>query len=121
MAAGSVLVPAAVLPEQFHDARLKADPARGEVALMRAVLDDAIACFQKCGGPAMLRHAREAELWFFVNDYAWPFSFVNICAVLGLDAGYLRLGLQRWRQSRGGATRKRRRSAPARSFRLVAQ
>ena len=27
---------------------------------------------------------RETEQWFFRDDYQWPFSFVNICSVLGL-------------------------------------
>jgi len=42
------------------------------------------------------RLAREAEAWFFADDDHWPFAFVNICAVLGLDPAYIRLGLARW-------------------------
>lgn len=65
---------------------------------MRAVLEDAVHCFQKTQGSEALRLAKDAEQWFFSDEQRWPFSFVNICAVLGLDAEYLRLGLQRWRQ-----------------------
>lgn len=99
-AATQMLPPAAILPEQFYSSPAHTD-ARGEVALMRAVLEDAIACFQKQfvrSGRRAQRLAREAEEWFFADDYHWPFSFVNICAVLGLEPEYIRLGLKRWRQ-----------------------
>jgi hypothetical protein len=67
---------------------------------MHAVLEDAFNCFQKLfsatTGKRSQRLAREAERWFFDDDTRWPFSFVNICAVLGLDPEYIRLGLKRW-------------------------
>lgn len=92
---------APVLPEQFHNAPDVTYKRRGEVALMYAVLDDAITCFQN-GSLATSRRAqrlaREAEAWFFAEDPAWLFSFVSICAVLGLDPDYIRVGLRRWRQ-----------------------
>jgi hypothetical protein len=68
---------------------------------MRAVLVDAVECFQQQAGaplPEARRLAREAEQWLFTNDARWPFSFVNICMVLGLDVEYLRRGLRRWGQ-----------------------
>lgn len=92
---------AAVLPEQFFSPAEKPQKVRGEVALMAAVLEDAIACFQN-GALAPGRRARrlgkEAEDWLFSDDLRWPFSFVNICAVLGLEPGCIRLGLKRWPQ-----------------------
>lgn len=33
-----------------------------------------------------------------MDDFHWPFSFVNICAVLGLDPAYIRFKLKRWRE-----------------------
>jgi hypothetical protein len=99
-AAHQTLPPAAVLPEQFSSPA-KPSRARGEVALMHAVLEDAVHCFQNLSGAPGKRSqrlAKEAESWFFSDDTRWPFSFVNICAVLGLDPEYIRLGLQRWRQ-----------------------
>jgi hypothetical protein len=75
---------------------------RPEMALMRAVLEDALECFQKqflAPGPHTQRLAREAEEWFFTNDNHWLFSFVHICDALGLDANYIRRGLKQWRQS----------------------
>ncbi|MGH7965892.1 MAG: hypothetical protein ACRERD_29420, partial [Candidatus Binatia bacterium] len=80
----------------------KAYTERPEVALMRAVLADALDCFQKQFRPGGEREAqrlaREAEEWFFADDYNSLFSFVHISAVLGLDPEYIRRGLKRWRQ-----------------------
>lgn len=108
-AASQILPPAAVLPEQFTTPA-KLARASGEVALMRAVLEDAFHCLQQSRTvPAKLRAQRlahEAESWFFSDDTCWPFSFVNICAVLGLDPEYIRLGLKRWRQHGAGVPRK---------------
>ena len=68
---------------------------------MHAVLAEAVSCFQKgavAEGRQAQRLAREAEEWLFADDPTWSFSFVNICAVLGLDPAYIRLGLTRWQQ-----------------------
>jgi len=85
---------------------------------MRAVLEDAVNCFQKQSaksGRHAQRLAREAEEWLFSDDPHWPFSFVNICAVLGLDPGYVRLGLKRWRQQPSAEPQpKGRQTGPAR-------
>jgi hypothetical protein len=66
---------------------------------MRAVLEDAVSCFQRASDINTDRVAKDAERWLFDDDVRWPFSFLNICAVLGINAEYLRLGLKRWRQS----------------------
>lgn len=100
-AANQLLPTAAVLPEQFYTRPTRCVAQHGEVALMRAVLEDAIHCFQKQfvrKGPRVLRQAREAEEWLAAADSRWPFSFVNICAVLGLEPEYVRLGLKQWRE-----------------------
>lgn len=111
-AATQLLPPAAVLPEQFHHSGSGLNSGRGEVALMRAVLEDAINCFQQTPGSSTERMVKDAERWLFSDDLHWPFSFVNICAVLGLNAEYVRLGLKRWRQHPpGGPVRKQRREA----------
>jgi len=76
---------------------------RPEAELMRAVLEDALLCFQKGlahPGRRVQRVAREAEEWLFSDDDSWPFSFVSICAVLGLEPAYLRQGLRSWRHGR---------------------
>jgi len=98
-AAGTQLLAAAVLPVQFFSTSDRPYTERGAVALMRAVLEDALRCVAKQfshRGQRPRRLAREAEAWFFADDNHWPFAFVNLCAVLGLDPGYVRRGLTRW-------------------------
>lgn len=71
-----------------------------EEKLMFAVLTDAIECFQKYYGANAPRRRRlftEAEAWISKRDYAWPYSFENICETLNIDPNYLRVGLTRWR------------------------
>lgn len=110
-ALNEMMFPDMVLPEQFYAPSDSASKMRGEVALMYAVLDDALGCFQKSmatAGRRAQRLAQEAEEWFFSDDVCWPFSFVNICAVLGLDPAYIRLGLRQWRQRATKPPKKRR-------------
>lgn len=81
-----------------------------EMALMLAVLEDAISCFQRhvlaSGGKAK-RQFREAEKWIMEKDNEWLFSFENICEALGLSPRFVRKGLLRWKVKRlakkGGA------------------
>ena len=116
--ASQILSSTVILPVQFFSSSGGIDTTRGEVALMRAVLEDAIGCFQKqmvSNGRRTQRLAKEAEEWFFADEHHWPFSFVNICAVLGLDPEYIRTGLKRWRQRPPtGPQKKRRRGGTAR-------
>ena len=103
LAERETIAPAAVLPEQFHSSPRQHYHLCGEAALMRAVLEDAIECFQKQFGTPRFRDyriAREAEQWFFTDDYQWPFSFVNICSVLGIDPEYIRRGLNKQKAKR---------------------
>lgn len=108
----AIFVPEALLPEQFfarprHDSLLSP-----EKALMLAVLEDGIRCFQ-----GHLRHARnnprvlarEAEAWIRTVGDPWPCSFDNVCEALGIDPSALRAALLRWKAARaaerdGGAT-----------------
>jgi hypothetical protein len=59
-----------------------------ELALMLAVLEDAIACFHGSlkaprENPEVLH--RQAHHWLRVTDWDSPFSFNNVCEALGLD------------------------------------
>jgi hypothetical protein len=103
------LEPEAVLPAQyFANAAIDAS-LQPEKRLMLAVLEDAVGTFQKYA-TARERMAQrlfdEVEDWFSSDDLDWPYSFVNISHALGLDVGYLRAGLTRWREQkiRSGAT-----------------
>ena len=73
----------------------------GEYALVRATLEDAIATYQKYifgTGRRAMRLFNEVEEWFFTDDWLWPFSFLNICAILELDPDSVRRGLKTWRE-----------------------
>jgi hypothetical protein len=81
-----------------------------ETKLMLAVLEDAIACFQKYAftrdrkGKVLFQ---EAEYWVQDTNSDWPFSFANVCETLGFDPDHLRQGLGYTHRENG----KRRRSA----------
>lgn len=118
---GAAVLPSVViLPEQFYASPVKGQVQDGEVALRRAILEDAIRCFQRRfvrKGRRVRRLAQEAEEWFAADDTDWPFSFVNICAVLGLEPDYIRRGLKRWCERYGDAAD---RVTSVRSFRFAA-
>ena len=94
------LAPAAVLPAQVTSA-FRCDASRQpEKRLMLAVLEEAVAAYQKflCATtPFARREFGDAERWIEIDDDRWPFSFANICQALGLDATAIRSGLRAWR------------------------
>ena len=74
-----------------------------EKKLMLAVLEDAIACFQKYvfareGKGKIL--FQEAEDWVQDTNSDWLFSFANVCETLGFNPDYLRQGLTQWKAER---------------------
>jgi hypothetical protein len=97
-----LLSPAPVLPEQFYVcATGSSHPTSGVRALLWAMLEDAIVCMQQQALTPSRRHqrlAREAEQWIFADNTTWVFSFLNVCAALGLEPEYLRTKLTQWRQ-----------------------
>jgi hypothetical protein len=87
---------ASALAEEFFDSRVKLAAVCPETALMYAVLEDAFLCFQKQFEPEpwFAQRAREAEDWFFNDDSHWLFSFVSVCAALGMEPKYIRTKLK---------------------------
>jgi hypothetical protein len=87
-----------VLPAEFFDSRVKLTAVCPETALMYAVLENAFLCFHKQfeSGQRFMQGARQAEEWFFSDDFHWLFSFVSICDALGLEPRYIRLKLKHW-------------------------
>lgn len=95
-----LLEPELMMPTQFFDRFRGSALLEGERRLMLAVLEDAVACFQKNAGatrPRARRLFQEAEDWFLDPDDSWPFSFEAVCVVLGYDAGYVRSRLLAWK------------------------
>jgi len=89
-----------MVPSQFFD-RIKTEgSSQPEKRLMLAVMEDAIATFQKSVYGATRRQRRllkETEDWIGSADTGWPFSFENICAALDIESTYLRTGLKQWK------------------------
>jgi hypothetical protein len=74
-----------------------------EKKLMLAVLDDAIACFQKYAFARDRKRKvlfQEAENWVQDTNSDWPFSFANVCEILGFGPDYLRRGLGQWKAAK---------------------
>lgn len=118
---GTELVAVAVRPEQVCTPR--AAHTSGVTALMRAVLNDALVCYRQrflSHSRRAQRLAREAEEWLFCDDDHWPFSFVNVCAVLGIEPAALRRRIARWDRRPAGTLRRPRRLKPDHRLLLAA-
>jgi hypothetical protein len=92
------VVPDAILPAQFFPRAAALAPER---RLMMAVLAGAVRDLQSSAGTGTLRarrHLAEVEAWFASDDDVWPFSFVNLCHALDLDASSVRSRLLRWQR-----------------------
>src|SRR4029453_7751603 len=78
-------------------------PLSPERELMAAVLEEALADYQRCwkarDKKAMERFA-DAQAWILNADSEWIFSFINCCGVLRIDPDYLRRGLLRSNQGK---------------------
>jgi hypothetical protein len=64
-----------------------------ERALLLAVLADAIHCFlhdRMAHDRVGQQRFREAESWIYRRGRDWPFTFENVCDLLGIEAAYLR-------------------------------
>ena len=99
-----------ILPAQTSvGARWNGDTS-GPRALMLAVLEDALQCIER-GRRRRTFHARrlagDAEAWVRSDRRDWPFSFVNICEVLGFEADAFRKRLLTTRNATSDARRVR--------------
>ena len=97
----SLFQPDTLLPAQFLENYRRKSYMEPETRLMLAVLEDAVACYQKY----VLAHDErgvelfhDAEAWVMQEDPAWLFSFDNICESLGINPAYMREGLVRWKR-----------------------
>lgn len=99
----SLFQPDTLLPAQYFETFRRKAHLEPEMMLMLAVLEDAIACFQKYTfvrdrkGKGIFR---EAEEWIVEENSGWLFSFENICGALDFNPQYVRQGLIRWREGR---------------------
>lgn len=97
----SLFQPDTLLPAQYLETFRRKTHLEPEKKLMLAVLEDAVACFQKYlfsrdgKGRGMFR---EAEEWIMEEGGDWLFSFESSCEVLGFDPQYVRRGLVQWKE-----------------------
>ncbi len=100
----SLFQPDTILPPQYLETVCRKTHLEAEQELMLVILEDAVTCFQKyfaARDKIETRLFRESEEWILRREKSdWLFSFDNICETLGLDPGYIREGLLRWRYHR---------------------
>lgn len=117
-----ILGPDVILPQQFFEGPRGDSDFSPEKALMLAILEDAIRCFQEYfrttrARPRML--SRQAERWIRTRDWNWPFSFNNVCDALGIDPDCMRDALLRMKYERLMAEQSPRRGSQSRPARIV--
>ena len=61
-----------------------------EIYLLSAVLEDALHCVREIDRDFSRGPARDAYDWFDSEQRDSPFSFLNLCDFLGIDAAALR-------------------------------
>jgi len=96
----SLFQPDTLLPDQYLDTFRRKLHLEPEKKLMLAILEDAIACYQKylfardSKGKALFH---EAEEWVDEVNGGGVFAFDSVCETLGLHPDYLRRGLIEWK------------------------
>lgn len=96
----SLFQPDTLLPDQYLDTFRRKLHLEPEKKLMLAILEDAIACFQKyvfaqdSKGKALFR---ESEDWIMEVAGDGIFAFDGICEALGLHPDYVRRGMVAWK------------------------
>jgi hypothetical protein len=85
--------PVVILPSQIAAAAPWVSHTSGPIALMLAILEDAVRCVERGRRrrhPGIRTQAAEAEAWMRCDSREWPFAFASICDVLGLDVDAVR-------------------------------
>lgn len=93
-----LLKPETILPAQFQRMWCGTRKTTPERALLMAVLQQALEDlrnYEERRGAHARRLYREAYQWMASDERCWPFSFLNLCDLLGLSAGALRAELLR--------------------------
>lgn len=104
----SLFGPEVILPEQFSDRATLRPSDRGEKRLMLAVLEEAVATFQRhvdSRTRSGQRIFQEAQDWIVSTDSDWPFAFENICYALDIEPEFLRAGLMSWKEKQLAAAK----------------
>ena len=98
----SLFQPDTLLPDQYLDTYRRKLHLEPEKKLMLAILEDAIACYQKylfakdVKGKALFQEAAE---WIEQEAGESIFAFESACEGLGLNPEYVRRGLETWKEN----------------------
>ena len=108
----ALLEDSGIVPAQFYPHRRGAAETDPIKRLMTAMLVDAVQCFQAAERQtAKTKEMSEARTWIFGQYADFPFSFVNVCAELGVSPNRIRRqllhGQVRPRQIRSGDRKRR--------------
>ncbi len=99
------------MPDQYLETVFSTTHLEGEKRLMVAVLEDAISSYRDYISTRDRWEEKlfyEAAEWIFSRkDDKYLLSFHNVCETIGLDPGYIRGGLLRWRHHRTKVNRNR--------------
>jgi hypothetical protein len=99
----SLFQPDTLLPDQYLDTFRRKLHLEPEKKLMLAILEDAVACFQKyllARDSKGKTQFRDTEDWVFHGSDLGVFSFDIVCETLGLEPNYVRRGLAHWKNQR---------------------
>lgn len=70
-----------------------------EKRLAAAVLRDALLSVRNATGERSRRHAVNEDLrWINSDNTAWPYAFVPLCHVFGIDAEWVRRIVREWQR-----------------------
>jgi hypothetical protein len=84
----------ALLPEQMPAASVHWSP---ETRLAAAVLTSALTEIRSYyGRRAYARQVAETLAWVHSDDTVWPFAFLRLCALFGLDPDWVRATVSAW-------------------------
>ena len=93
--------PDILTPGQHGDRIQAASIDRPEIRLMLAVMEDAVATYQRFLTQPKRSNQRqfdEVRSWIRSEDTTWPYSFDNICSALEFEPGIVRSKLQTWEE-----------------------
>lgn len=94
-----LFVPDMITPEQHGD-QVRMEPTdQPEIRLMLAVMEDAVATFQRYlqePSRGNEREYMETRAWLASEDLEWPYSFSNICEALGMEPDLVRKKMLGW-------------------------
>lgn len=99
--------PDTLVKAQYYEAHRRTTPLEPELALLFAILSEALQTFQKYASTNSKKGQklfRAAEAWIWDEESDYIASFKSICRLNGLDPVYVKRGLLQWRATHASRT-----------------